>query len=129
VVSFSGSAKAIRPNPAFQLTPCGTAELLFRALSMREHLFDIAALFEIEGQGLVLASDRGIHQIPQIVEIGQLLEFCPTGERPFRAKVTSMQHPRPFSPYKPLGFCVEPFVQKAQVPIGTSVWLVHDEVV
>lgn len=96
---------------------------------MLEHLFDIAASFEIEGQGLFLASDRRIHQIPRIVEIGQLLEFCPSGDMPFRAKVTSIKHPRPFSPYKPLGFSVESFVQKAQVPIGTPVWLVRDEVV
>lgn len=95
---------------------------------MRELLFNIAASLEIEGQGLVLVSDRRIHEIPQIVEIGQLLEFCPNGEKPFRAKFTSMQLPRPFSPYKPLGFCVESFVQKAQVPIGTPVSLIRDEV-
>lgn len=93
---------------------------------MREHLFNIAESFEIEGQGLVFASDRRIHQIPQLVNIGQVLEFCPIGAESFRSKVTSIQHTLPFSPYKPLGFSVEPFVLKEHVPIGTPVWLVSD---
>lgn len=93
---------------------------------MREYLFNIAESFELSGQGLVLASDRKIHQIPQLLCVGHIVEFCPVGAPAFRAKVTSLQHMSPFSPYKPQGFSVESFVRKEQVPVGTPVWLVGD---
>ena len=93
---------------------------------MSEYLFNIADSFEIDEQVLILASDRKIHQIPQLVKVGQLFEFRPVGAPIFHARVTSIQKIYPFSPYKPLGFSVESSVHREHVPIGTEVWLMSD---
>jgi hypothetical protein len=93
---------------------------------VREYLFNIAESFQIAARGLVLASDLKIVQIPQILMPGQVLEFCPPQGCVFQARVTSIEHHSPFSPYRPLGFTVEASVQKEHVPVGTAVWLVSD---
>jgi hypothetical protein len=93
---------------------------------MSEYLFNIAESFEITGRGLVLASDLKIRQISQLVSPGHLLEFRLASGTSFRSRVISIDLSTPFSPNRPLGFQVEPIVRRADLPIGTAVWLVAD---
>jgi hypothetical protein len=93
---------------------------------MREYLFNIAERFQISGRGVVFASDVKIAQIPRMVRPGQVFEFCPPANEAFQSRVTSVELPSPFSPYRSLGFMVEPSVQAEQVPVGTAVWLVGE---
>jgi hypothetical protein len=91
---------------------------------MPELLFRVADTFEIRGRGLVVGTDTPIRNVPFLLQSGSKVEYRrPDGTR-IESVIKGLEFSSPFNPNSSYGYLAADGISKADLPLGTEVWLV-----
>ncbi|MBA4031248.1 MAG: hypothetical protein C0478_10230 [Planctomyces sp.] len=88
------------------------------------HAFNVVDTFEIQGRGLVVATDMRYKELPSWLafKIGDEIELH-SKSHILRTRIAGIEHCDPWTPETTFGFLLPADVSKDQLPIGCEVWI------
>jgi hypothetical protein len=95
---------------------------------MPKLLFHVADTFEIQGRGLVVATDTSIRDIPFVLRAGSRIEYRRPDGTSMESVIKGLEFSSPFNPNRKYGYLAADGIAKSDLPLGTEVWLIpeHD---
>jgi hypothetical protein len=94
---------------------------------MTERLFRVRETFQLQGRGLVIATDALVRSIPRVLCAGQSIEFRRRDGRRILSIIKSLEFASPFNPNRTFAFLADDGITKDDVPPETEVWLGGNE--
>ncbi len=122
------------PCPEFFSVEDDRLEHLIARLSegrtITRHAFNVADKFDIQGRGLVVATDKRYEDLPSwlALKVGDDIELRSDGNA-VRTRVTGIEFVDPWTPKTPFGFLLPADVPKDRVTIGCEIWVTESSVV
>lgn len=98
--------------------------------TMNRHAFNVADTFNIQGRGVVVATDKRYEELPSwlALKVGDEIELRSDGNA-VRTRIAGIEFVDPWNPKTPFGFLLPADVTKAQVPSGCEIWVTESSVV
>jgi translation elongation factor EF-Tu-like GTPase len=88
-------------------------------------LFHVQDTFEIQGRGLVVATDCAIGDCDFRLKLGDEIEIRNELRPWLRTRITGIEFADPYSPVRPFAFLLPREVYKGDVEVGAEVWQVE----
>ena len=98
--------------------------------TMTRHAFNVADKFDIQGRGVVVATDKRYEDLPSwlALKIGDDVELR-SEENTVRTRVAGIEFVDPRTPKTPFGFLLPADVPKDRVTIGCEIWVTESSVI
>lgn len=112
------------------MASCGAVEITLGRRNpearMPEFLFRVVDTFQIQGRGLVVGTDTPIRNIPFVLRAGSRIEYRRPDCTSMASTIKGLEFSSPFNPNQPYGYLAANGITKADLPLGTEVWLLSE---